>query len=92
MGKVDENNLDEGLQFKLPYVQNIVDMKVMLEKEYAEKERKALAKEKAKIDKDKPNKRAFSKKAKRVQRLEPRLDPDSGSAHLARAVSRRGRG
>jgi prohibitin 2 len=32
-GKVQEYNLDEGLQFKLPYVQKIVDMKVMLEKE-----------------------------------------------------------
>jgi regulator of protease activity HflC (stomatin/prohibitin superfamily) len=33
LGKVKEVNLDEGLQFKLPYVQRIVDMKVMLEKE-----------------------------------------------------------
>lgn len=32
-GKVKEVNLGEGLQFKLPYVQKIVDMKVMLEKE-----------------------------------------------------------
>ncbi|MBA7479742.1 hypothetical protein ES707_15178 [subsurface metagenome] len=33
LGKVKEVNLGEGLQFKLPYVQRIVDMKVMLEKE-----------------------------------------------------------
>jgi len=33
LGKVKEVNLDEGLQFKLPYVQTIIDMKVMLEKE-----------------------------------------------------------
>jgi len=33
LGKVKEVNLDEGLQFKLPYVQQIIDMKVMLEKE-----------------------------------------------------------
>ncbi len=33
LGKVKELNLGEGLQFKLPYVQKIVDMKVMLEKE-----------------------------------------------------------
>lgn len=33
LGKVKEVNLDEGLQFKLPYIQKIVDMKVMLEKE-----------------------------------------------------------
>jgi len=32
-GKVAEVNLGEGLQFKLPYIQTIVDMKVMLEKE-----------------------------------------------------------
>jgi len=32
-GKVSEVNLGEGLQFKLPYVQTIVNMKVMLEKE-----------------------------------------------------------
>ncbi len=32
-GKVEEVNLGEGLQFKLPYVQKIVDMKVVLEKE-----------------------------------------------------------
>ena len=32
-GKVKEVNLGEGLQFKLPYVQEIIDMKVMLEKE-----------------------------------------------------------
>jgi len=32
-GKVKEVNLGEGLQFKLPYVQEIVDMKVTLEKE-----------------------------------------------------------
>ena len=32
-GKVREVNLGEGLQLKLPYVQRIVDMKVMLEKE-----------------------------------------------------------
>ena len=33
LGKVKEVNLGEGLQFKLPYVQQIIDMKVMLEKE-----------------------------------------------------------
>jgi regulator of protease activity HflC (stomatin/prohibitin superfamily) len=33
LGKVKEVNLDEGLQFKLPFIQTIVDMKVMLEKE-----------------------------------------------------------
>jgi len=33
LGKVKQVNLGEGLQFKLPYVQTIVDMKVMLEKE-----------------------------------------------------------
>ena len=33
LGAVKEVNLGEGLQFKLPYVQRIVDMKVMLEKE-----------------------------------------------------------
>jgi regulator of protease activity HflC (stomatin/prohibitin superfamily) len=33
LGAVKEVNLDEGLQFKLPYIQRIVDMKVMLEKE-----------------------------------------------------------
>jgi len=33
LGKVKEVNLDEGLQFKLPYIQTIIDMKVMLEKE-----------------------------------------------------------
>ncbi|GAG80048.1 unnamed protein product, partial [marine sediment metagenome] len=33
MGKVEPVNLDEGLQFKLPFVQKIVDMKVTLEKE-----------------------------------------------------------
>jgi len=33
LGKVKELNLGEGLQFKLPYIQKIVDMKVMLEKE-----------------------------------------------------------
>jgi regulator of protease activity HflC (stomatin/prohibitin superfamily) len=33
LGKVSEVNLGEGLQFKLPYIQRIVDMKVMLEKE-----------------------------------------------------------
>jgi len=33
LGKVKEVNLDEGLQFKLPFIQKIVDMKVMLEKE-----------------------------------------------------------
>ena len=33
LGKVTEVCLDEGLQFKLPYIQTIVDMKVMLEKE-----------------------------------------------------------
>ena len=32
-GKVREVNLGEGLQLKLPYVQRIVNMKVMLEKE-----------------------------------------------------------
>jgi hypothetical protein len=32
-GKVKEVNLGEGVQLKLPYVQRIVDMKVMLEKE-----------------------------------------------------------
>ncbi|GAG39111.1 unnamed protein product, partial [marine sediment metagenome] len=32
-GKVKEVNLGEGLQFKLPYIQKIVNMKVMLEKE-----------------------------------------------------------
>ena len=32
-GKVKEVNLGEGLQLKLPYVQRIVDMKVMLEKD-----------------------------------------------------------
>ncbi len=32
-GKVKEVNLGEGLQLKLPYIQKIVDMKVMLEKE-----------------------------------------------------------
>ena len=32
-GKVKEVNLGEGLQLKLPYIQRIVDMKVMLEKE-----------------------------------------------------------
>ncbi len=32
-GKVKEVNLGEGLQLKLPYVQRIVNMKVMLEKE-----------------------------------------------------------
>ena len=32
-GKVKEVNLGEGLQFKLPYIQRIVNMKVMLEKE-----------------------------------------------------------
>jgi len=35
-GKVREVNLGEGLQLKLPYVQRIVDMKVMLEKEQVE--------------------------------------------------------
>jgi len=33
LGKVKEANLGEGLQFKLPYIQTIVNMKVMLEKE-----------------------------------------------------------
>jgi regulator of protease activity HflC (stomatin/prohibitin superfamily) len=33
LGAVKEVNLGEGLQFKLPYIQTIVDMKVMLEKE-----------------------------------------------------------
>ena len=33
LGKVRSVNLGEGLQFKLPYIQTIVDMKVMLEKE-----------------------------------------------------------
>ncbi len=33
LGKVKQVNLDEGLQFKLPFIQKIVDMKVMLEKE-----------------------------------------------------------
>ena len=33
LGKVKEVNLGEGLQFKLPYIQRIVDMKVVLEKE-----------------------------------------------------------
>jgi regulator of protease activity HflC (stomatin/prohibitin superfamily) len=33
LGAVKEVNLGEGLQFKLPYIQKIVDMKVMLEKE-----------------------------------------------------------
>jgi len=33
MGKVKEVNLGEGLQFKFPYIQKIVDMKVTLEKE-----------------------------------------------------------
>ena len=33
LGKVKEVNLDEGLQFKMPFIQTIVDMKVMLEKE-----------------------------------------------------------
>lgn len=33
LGKVSEVNLGEGLQFKLPYVQKIIDMKVTLEKE-----------------------------------------------------------
>jgi len=33
MGKVEPFNLGEGLQFKLPFVQKIVDMKVTLEKE-----------------------------------------------------------
>lgn len=33
LGKVKEVNLGEGLQFKLPFIQTIVDMKVMLEKE-----------------------------------------------------------
>ncbi|GAI32996.1 unnamed protein product, partial [marine sediment metagenome] len=32
-GKVKEVNLGEGLQFKLPYIQRIVNMKVTLEKE-----------------------------------------------------------
>ncbi|MCW4048532.1 MAG: prohibitin family protein [Candidatus Bathyarchaeota archaeon] len=32
-GKVKEVNLGEGLQLKLPFIQEIVDMKVMLEKE-----------------------------------------------------------
>ena len=32
-GKVKEVNLGEGVQFKLPYIQRIVNMKVMLEKE-----------------------------------------------------------
>jgi len=33
LGAVKEVNLGEGLQFKLPYIQRIVDIKVMLEKE-----------------------------------------------------------
>jgi len=33
LGAVKEVNLGEGLQFKLPFIQRIVDMKVMLEKE-----------------------------------------------------------
>lgn len=33
LGKVKEVNLGEGLQFKLPFIQTIIDMKVMLEKE-----------------------------------------------------------
>jgi regulator of protease activity HflC (stomatin/prohibitin superfamily) len=33
LGMVKQVNLGEGLQFKLPYIQKIVDMKVMLEKE-----------------------------------------------------------
>ena len=33
LGKVKEVNLDEGLQFKMPFIQTIVNMKVMLEKE-----------------------------------------------------------
>ncbi len=33
LGKVKEVNLGEGLQFKLPFIQKIVNMKVMLEKE-----------------------------------------------------------
>jgi len=33
MGKVEPVNLGEGLQFKFPFVQKIVDMKVTLEKE-----------------------------------------------------------
>jgi prohibitin 2 len=33
LGAVKSVNLGEGLQFKLPYIQKIVDMKVMLEKE-----------------------------------------------------------
>ncbi|GAI82038.1 unnamed protein product, partial [marine sediment metagenome] len=33
LGKVKEVNLGEGLQFKLPYIQTIVNMKVTLEKE-----------------------------------------------------------
>jgi len=33
LGKVKQTNLGEGLQFKMPYIQRIVDMKVVLEKE-----------------------------------------------------------
>lgn len=33
MGKVEPVNLDEGLQTKLPFIQEIIDMKVTLEKE-----------------------------------------------------------
>lgn len=33
LGKVSQVNLGEGLQFKLPYIQKIVNMKVTLEKE-----------------------------------------------------------
>jgi prohibitin 2 len=33
LGKVEQVNLPEGLALKMPYIQSIVDMKVMLEKE-----------------------------------------------------------
>jgi len=38
LGKVTERDFGEGLQFKLPYIQKFVDMKVMLEKEMVEDE------------------------------------------------------
>jgi hypothetical protein len=56
--------LDDRLGPNVGATKERARLKAILEKEYAEKERKSLAKEKAKADQDKPKKKASSKKSR----------------------------
>jgi glucose-6-phosphate-specific signal transduction histidine kinase len=59
------SNLDDRLGPNIGATKERARLKLLLEKEYAAKESKSLAKEKAKADQDKPKKKATSKKAKK---------------------------